>query len=313
MNRPNPLYDPNAHTQPFQPLEVSAPVPPAAAQAQHPRQRSCAAGCATGLALAVLILVGLVVYFLFPTRTNVLLLGADRTDGSEAYGRTDTMILTTIIPLQPYVGMLSIPRDLWVPIPGHGENRINTAHFYAEVAQPGSGPQAALQVVRDNFHVPVGYYLRIEFSGFKDVIAAMGGVEVNLSKPMAGLSAGPHLLDGDQALAFVRERESTDDFHRMAQGQLLLKAALTQMMRPDRWSRIPAVAAAMGHLIQTNVPVWDWPRLGLAVLRSGVSGIDNRVISRGMVQPYITSGGADVLLPRWDQIRPVVSQMFGVH
>ncbi|HEX9012322.1 MAG TPA: LCP family protein, partial [Anaerolineaceae bacterium] len=255
----------------------------------------------------------LAVYFLFPLRSNLLLLGTDRTNGSEAYGRTDTIILMTIIPLQPYVGMLSIPRDLWVPIPGHGENRINTAHFFAEVAQPGSGPRAAMQVVQDNFHVPVSRYVRIQFTGFKDVVTAMGGVEINLAKPTAGLPAGPHLLNGDQALAFVRERESTDDFHRMAQGQLLLKAALAQMMRPDHWARIPAVAAAMSQLINTNVPAWDWPRLGLAVLRAGPGGIDNRVVGRDMVTPFITSGGADVLAPNWEKIRPVVSAMFGVQ
>ncbi len=312
MNRPNPRNDPNANTQPFRPIEPAAPTQAVPVPQPPRRRRSCMGGCAPLLAILALGVFALAIYFLFPLRTNVLLLGTDRTDGSETYGRTDTIILTTVIPLQPYVGMLSIPRDLWVPIPGHGENRINTAHFFAEVEHPGSGPAAALQVVRDNFHVPVGYYLRIEFSGFKDVIAAMGGVEVNLPKPMAGFPAGPQHLDADQALAFVRERKSTDDFHRMAQGQVLLKAALAQMMRPDHWSRIPAVAQAMDRLIQTNVPVWDWPRLGLAVLRAVVSGIDNRVVDRTMVQPFITSGGADVLAPQWENIRPVVSEMFGV-
>jgi polyisoprenyl-teichoic acid--peptidoglycan teichoic acid transferase len=312
MNRPNPRYDPNANTQPFQPIPPASPTQ-AVAVPQPRRRRSCASGYAPILAILTLVIFALALYFFFPLRTNVLLLGTDRTEGSETYGRTDTIILTTIVPLQPYVGMLSIPRDLWVPIPGHGENRINTAHFFAEIDHPGSGPAAALQVVRDNFRVPVRYYLRIQFSGFKDVIAAMGGVEVNLPKPMAGLPAGRQVLDADQALAFVRERESTDDFHRMAQGQLLLKAALAQMMRPDHWSRIPAVAQAMDRLIQTNVPVWDWPRLGLAVLRAGVGGgIDNRVVDRTMVTPFITSGGADVLAPQWDKIRPVVSEMFGV-
>jgi polyisoprenyl-teichoic acid--peptidoglycan teichoic acid transferase len=311
MNRPNPRYNPNANTQPFRPIEPAAPTQ-AVTVPQTRRRRSCATGCAPFLAVLALVIFALAIYFFFPLRTNVLLLGADRTEGSEAYGRTDTIILTTIVPLQPYVGMLSIPRDLWVPIPGHGENRINTAHFFAEVEHPGSGPAAALQVVRENFQVPVSYYLRVQFTGFKDVIAAMGGVDVDLPKPMAGFPAGRQHLDPDQALAFVRERESTDDFHRMAQGQILLKSALAQMMRPDHWSRIPTVAQAMGQLIQTNVPVWDWPRLGLAVLRTGSGGIDNRVVDRTMVTPFITSGGADVLAPQWDKIRPVVSAMFGV-
>ena len=309
----NPRYDPNANTQPFYPQPTAPQPPPPYRMEQPPRRRGCLGCCAPIALIGLLIIAGLAVYFFFPLRSNVLLLGADRTEGSEAYGRTDTMILSTIVPLKPYVGMLSIPRDLWVPIPGHGENRINTAHFFAEVEKPGSGPQAALAVVRDNFHVPVDQYLRIQFSGVKDVVNAMGGVEVNLSKPTAGLAAGRHVLDGDQALAFVRERKSTDDFHRMAQGQLLLKAALAQMMRPKSWPRIPAVAGVMGRLVQTNVPIWEWPRLGLAVLRAGAGGIDNQVVGRDMVRPFITSGGADVLAPDWDKIHPVVFKMFGVR
>ncbi|HEX9012304.1 MAG TPA: LCP family protein, partial [Anaerolineaceae bacterium] len=158
QNRPTPTYDPNASTQPFYPVQPA----PTASRAQQPapspysmeqparRRGCCLAGCAPLALLALLAVLALAVYFLFPLRSNLLLLGTDRTNGSEAYGRTDTIILMTIIPLQPYVGMLSIPRDLWVPIPGHGENRINTAHFFAEVAQPGSGPRAAMQVVQDN-------------------------------------------------------------------------------------------------------------------------------------------------------------------
>src|SRR5512145_900683 len=65
----------------------------------------------------------ILVYFLGPLRTNILLLGTDDTQERGAVGRTDTIILTTIVPLQPYVGMMSIPRDLWLAIPGLGEQR----------------------------------------------------------------------------------------------------------------------------------------------------------------------------------------------
>ena len=72
-------------------------------------------------------------------RTNILLLGLDRAEAGSDAARTDTIILTTFVPHRLYLGMLSIPRDLWVTIPGVGENRINTAHFYAEAARPGRG------------------------------------------------------------------------------------------------------------------------------------------------------------------------------
>lgn len=108
----------------------------------------------------------LIIYFLAPLRTNILLLGTDDSPERGAVGRTDTIILTTVVPLKPYIGMLSIPRDLWVSIPGMGEQRINTAYFFAESSQQDSGPQAATQTIRDNFGVPVRYYAVIHMLGF---------------------------------------------------------------------------------------------------------------------------------------------------
>jgi hypothetical protein len=73
-----------------------------------------------------------VFYFFVPLRTNILLLGTDDSLERGSIGRTDTIILITIVPFKPYVGMLSIPRDLWVTVPGVGEQRITTAYFFAE-------------------------------------------------------------------------------------------------------------------------------------------------------------------------------------
>jgi hypothetical protein len=97
-------------------------------------------------ALRLGIILGLLLglYLFFPGRINVLLLGIDRTPVGSAVGRSDSLILTTAMPHRGYFGMLSIPRDLWVAIPGSGENRINAAHFFAEADQPGSGPYASL-------------------------------------------------------------------------------------------------------------------------------------------------------------------------
>jgi polyisoprenyl-teichoic acid--peptidoglycan teichoic acid transferase len=246
-----------------------------------------------------------------PGRTNVLLIGIDARPKEGNLGRTDTMILTTFLPLQPYVGVLSIPRDLWVKVPGYGENRINTAHFFAEAAQPGSGPEAAMEVVRQNFGVNVDYYMRMHFNGFIDIVDAMGGVDVTLPTDMSGYTAGTYHLDGTKALALARDRETSDDFFRMSRGQLIIKAVIKQVLKPTTWPRLPAVFVAATQAIDTNVPVWQWPRLAFALLRVGPSGIDNRIISRDMVTPFITSGGADVLAPKWGAINPVLAQMFG--
>jgi LCP family protein required for cell wall assembly len=161
------------------------------------------------------VLTVVLVYFLAPYRTNILMLGTDDSPARGQLGRTDTIMLTTIIPLKPYVGALGIPRDLWVQIPGVGEQRINSAYFFAEAAQPGSGAGAAVETIRQNFGVTVDYYVVLHMFGLVDVIDALGGIDVVLDAPQGGLPAGTHHLDGTQALALVRERYSADDFSRM--------------------------------------------------------------------------------------------------
>jgi polyisoprenyl-teichoic acid--peptidoglycan teichoic acid transferase len=309
-------YDPWGETRPAPPVYYQPqPPPPVYYQPRRPVQRRT--GCCSVLSclpwVLALLFFGVIlgVYLLAPTRTNILLLGVDYAPGKSSVSRSDTIILTTIIPLKPYVGMLSIPRDLWVNIPGVGENRINTAHFFAESQQSGSGPYATMQTIKDNFGVDVKYYVRIRFEGFKDVVDALGGIDVNLPEPMAGYPAGRHHLTGNKALAFARNRTGTDDFFRMEHGQLLLKSIFTQMLNPLKLWRLPGVLKAAAQVTDTNLPVWQWPRLGFAVLRAGPDGIDNRTIRREMVNPFTTSAGANVLLPNWDLINPVLLEMFG--
>jgi LCP family protein required for cell wall assembly len=250
------------------------------------------------------------IYLLAPFRTNLLLLGIDRRPGETNASRTDTMILTTVEPLQPYVGMLSIPRDLWVTLPDGQQNRINTAHFFAEASLPGSGPEAAKLVVAQNFGVTVDFYIRLNFDGLRQFVDALGGVEVDLPQAMSGYSAGLHRLNGTQALAFVRDRAGSDDFARMARGQLFLKGLLNELGSPETWPHWPLAAASLARSIDSDVPVWLWPRLGLTLIRTGPSGIDGRIIGRQMAQGFTTSGGAQVLAPDWSQINPMLKAMF---
>jgi LCP family protein required for cell wall assembly len=265
--------------------------------------------CVTPILVGVLAI--LAVYLLFPLRTNLLIMGLDRVPEGTSLGRTDLIMLMSVNPLPPEVNMLSIPRDLWVDIPGVGQNRINTAHFFAEGEQAGNGPQALQQVILNNFGVRAPYYIRIRFDGFVGVIDAMGGVTVDLDEPMSGYDAGSHKLNGEQALAFTRDRAGTDDFFRMARGQLMIKSMVRQMARPATWPRLPVVAVAGLQAVDTNLPVWHWPRIGLALVRAGTDGIDNRTITRDMVSPFTTDGGAQVLAPNWDRIRPLVRELFG--
>jgi LCP family protein required for cell wall assembly len=249
-------------------------------------------------------------YFLAPLRENILILGVDAGLARGDLGRSDTIILATVSPLRPYVGLLSIPRDLWLAVPGVGENRINTAYFFAEAQEPGSGPRAATEVVMQNFHVPVSNSIVLRMDGLVGIINAMGGVEITLEKPTSGYAAGNYHLNGQEALAFTRSRAGSDDFARMAQGQTLLKAVMRRLLQPDSWEHLPQISQAFDAAVDVNIPAWQWPRLGLALLRAGPDGIDARAITRQMVMPFTTTGGAQVLAPNWEAITPMMDEMF---
>lgn len=256
------------------------------------------------LALIILIL------FFSPFRTTFLVLGIDRPPEGTWVGRSDTMILASLPPFLPQVSMLSIPRDLWVTIPGYGENRINTAHYFAELNNPGTGMKAADEVVETNLGVRVNYVVRIKFDGFVDVIDAMGGVDVDLPVDMSGLAAGMHHLDGTQALRFVRDRAGSDDFFRQQRGQMVIVAAVKSMLNPVKWPKIPAVLIALAQSVQTNIPIWAYPRLVYGTLFSATFGFDAHTLDRDMVTPWTTDAGAMVLLPNWDKINPLLYQLF---
>ncbi|MGD8759460.1 MAG: LCP family protein [Anaerolineales bacterium] len=261
-----------------------------------------------GLLLLMVLTAGL---FLFSAKpVTVLVLGIDREQAIEV-GRTDTMILIRVDPRRGYVGMLSIPRDLWVTIPGVGQNRINTAYHFAELQQLGTGLQAAVQVVETNFGLQVDHYIGVRFDVVGEVVDALGGVPNELEQPSRNLPAGTHLLNGEMAVAFVRSRAGSDDIHRMANSQLFFKALMHHMLNPQTWPRIPDMLLLLRQEVESDLPLGAWLRLITGLVRAGPGGIDARTIDWNMVRPVTTAGGAQVMEPVWERILPVVKEMFG--
>lgn len=250
-------------------------------------------------------------YFFAPLRTNILLLGTDDSPQRGMLGRTDTIILTTIVPLKPYIGILSIPRDLWISVPGLGEQRINTAYFFAEANQRGTGAQASMQTVRQNFGVPVHYFAMLHMDGIEKVVDALGGVDLRLDAALGGLPPGTHHLNGEQALSLIRDRSVGNDFGRMQGGQAVLKAILGKLLMPSSWPQLPSFLRSLTDTLETDIPLWQLPRLLFALMRSVFFGMDSRTITPEMVMPFITDGGAQVLAPNWDLINPLLEEMFG--
>ncbi|MGB9521835.1 MAG: LCP family protein [Anaerolineales bacterium] len=283
------------------------------------QNRSWIVSCGLLFILSLCLTSLIVFYLVYPVKTTILFLGIDYAPHRSFVGRSDTIVLMRFDSLRPYIGMLSIPRDLWVTIPNYGENRINTAHFFAEANQSGSGPLATITTIENNFGVKADYYIRIRFDGVRDIVNAMDGVDIHLDKPMGGYPAGDYHLTGEKALAFARHRAGADDFFRMQQGQILIKSILIKLIHPINWRYLPSVTLTTLSAVESNVPYWQIPRLGVILLRVGISHIDSKIIDRDMTTSYITDQGASVLLPNWDKINPLIQKMFmynvidGIH
>lgn len=252
---------------------------------------------------------------------TVLLLGSDD-DAKFVSDRfnTQSMILLRVDPERKRATMLSIPRDLWVPIPGHGTGKISTAY------QMG-GSDLAIKTVESNFRVHVDDYVWIGLKGLVNLIDRLGGVDVIVTNPVmddffpadinsndpyayyrvAVLPGAVH-LDGLHALQYVRSRHGDlrGDFARSErQQQLLLAIKEARLNAAD----LPFLASAFSGEIKTSIGL-DRMRqlLGLAGQLAG-PGIDRVVL----VPPYTTEtviGGQDVVLPSWNVILPLVRKTF---
>ncbi len=135
--------------------------------------------------------------------------GRDKGPDAASGLRSDTIMVARIDPKDNKVRILSFPRDLWVDIPGHGHQRINTAIQYGA----DGGPSLLIQTIKENFGIDINHYVQVNFAGFKSLVRQVGGVYVYLSNPVrdfySGLNqpkAGCVLLGEDQALAYARSR-----------------------------------------------------------------------------------------------------------
>ncbi|MBM2849166.1 MAG: hypothetical protein HW418_2108, partial [Anaerolineales bacterium] len=115
-------------------------------------------------------------------RVTVLIMGIDRRQGdTDTAYRTDTLMLLSVDPAARTAVMLSIPRDLWVEVPGYDTNTINTANFTGDAQQyPGGGPALAVKTVEHNLGVTVNYYVRLDFTAFETLVDALGGIEIDV-------------------------------------------------------------------------------------------------------------------------------------
>jgi polyisoprenyl-teichoic acid--peptidoglycan teichoic acid transferase len=262
-------------------------------------------------------------------RVTILFMGLDYRDwvAGEGPPRTDSMMLMTIDPITLTGGLLSIPRDLWVEIPGGFEhNRINTAYFLGEQFNlPGGGPGLAMDTVENLLGVPISYYAVIDFSTFERMIDEIGGIDVMVFErvkiaPINGMSkwleAKAHHLDGPDALAYARARKTEGgDFDRAARQQQVALAIRDRVlgfeMIPTLITKAPRLYNELASGIRTNLTLEQMVSLGLLAAQ-----IESQDIRRGVIAPpdMVTletlPDGAQVLRPVPDQIRILRDEIF---
>lgn len=273
------------------------------------------------------LVMAVLIYLIFPpSRVNILVLGVDARPGESYVTRSDTIMLATVDSRQPYIGILSVPRDLYVSVPGRGSMRINAAHVYGESEGRWRGAELMAQTVANNFEVPVHRTLRMNFRGFVAIVDAAGGVDIDVPGPLYDpayptedygtmtiyFDAGLQHMNGERALQYARTRHTSNDFMRAARQQQVMVALMRQLVNPANWWRIPDVYAAVMTNVESDMTVFDIALLAPAILRVGPDGVDHRVMSRENSMVYNAGFTNDpyLLAPNWPVIDPVVEEMF---
>jgi LCP family protein required for cell wall assembly len=242
---------------------------------------------------------------------NIVLLGSDKRPTSGAW-RTDSMIVVSVDTQNNIVRLLSLPRDLWVYIPDHGYNRINTADLWGELDESGSGPDRVKQTIHHNLGIPIHYYVRIDFQGFIDIIDTVGGVDVDVDCPLSdiNLTAGMHHMDGKQALRYARSRKSTSDFDRGRRQRKVLLALWDQALTLDIIPKLPDLWRTMKDTFETDLSLEQVVNLAYVGVQLKPQHILSRAIGRNQVQSWMTPQGAAVLLPIEDEIRTLLENFY---
>ncbi|MDA1217789.1 MAG: LCP family protein, partial [Chloroflexi bacterium] len=267
-------------------------------------------------------------------RVTVLVMGIDQRAGLEldtAY-RTDTMMLVTLDPLGKRAGMLSIPRDLYVQIPGFaGRDRINTANFKGDAQKlPGGGPALAMETVTANLGIATDYYLRINFTAFEAFIDELGGIELDVPVALDDptypdccygydpfyIAAGRQLLDGKTALKYARTRKTNGgDFDRATRQQQVLLAVRDKLFdlnfMPQLLLRAPALYSMLSGSLDTNLSLDQL--VGLALLAQSIErkNIQSAVIDgKYILKEFVTADGKQVVALDEQGFRELRTEMF---
>ena len=247
------------------------------------------------------------------SRVNILLVGIDKAPGRVST-LTDSLMVATIDPVGPRLGLISLPRDL-VNVPlGNGRTydpKINSLMTWAE-DHPEDFPEGPMRALEDAIGALLGieihYYVKIDFFGFVQLVDAVGGVDIDVKRGFYdpeydgmgvniwpdkgwGVDEGPHHFNGFQALAYARARKGVgeSDFTRAARQQEILIALRNKLAAGGTLlTKVPELLSAFGSLIETDIPTSRLPDLAAVADELPDTSISQMVVMKPLVR-----GGTD--------------------
>lgn len=261
---------------------------------------------------------------------TIALLGSDKRPGHSDY-RTDTIILANVNPNLPAVTVLSIPRDLWVYIPGYQFQRINVADERGELAHfPGGGAGLLKQTIEYNLGIHVDYYARVDFAGFMKIVDTLGGIDVIANCPVEDVfpddpitedktitgtlsieKPGVVHLDGKHALWYARSRETSSDWDRGLRQQRTLRAMWAKAHQQGVIARLPELWGDLSSTVQTDLKLNDIIWLASIGARLDPTRIRGRALDGSVLYHWTTPDtGAWVVSPIPDKLGPALQEIF---
>jgi LCP family protein required for cell wall assembly len=257
---------------------------------------------------------------------HIILLGTDHRPPDEGW-RTDTMVLVSIDPAEKLVSMVSIPRDLYVAIPGYGKTRLNLADNMGAAEQyPGGGPALLRATLERNLGLTFDRYIRIDFQGFAEVVDILGGIDVDVRCPTElwvpnmklpdeyllyrTVPAGMQHMDGDFALIYCRCRAHTPVFDRDRRQREVLLAIRNRVLElgvPGLLSRVFELLETMKLHVQTDLEPDEIVALAQLLPEIPLHNVSQRVLDLSVAPEWYTSEGAWVMLPDRQLIKQLVA------
>ena len=257
---------------------------------------------------------------------TVLLLGLDaRGESTQVPPHSDTLLLFTFDPETNTARLLSIPRDLWVPIPGYESGKINTAYQLGETYQvAGGGPALVMNTLELLLGVPIDDYAQVDFRLFARFIDELGGVKIDVPEmveisiiddKIKKVSPGLQTLSGEVALASVRARTTPGgDFDRVQRQQLVLMGIRNRILDfdllPSLIAKAPLLYSEFSDRIRTNMTPNDIFKLAVALQGVPTENISMAAIGLDDVTFSKSPQGTDVLVPIPERIRLLRDEIF---